>query len=333
MLSVVENLKETLKADGHPDRYVKGFEFIELMLPDLYYMGDYPMKPGDRGVDQFGVTWTWEPGQLGPYPVHDEEHRVLKDICQWREIVHKPFIPQDPGYKMMLKGIAEGARAQGKLACAFQTQGIFERLHALMGMEDAMANFYEEPEELEELIDFLAEIELDFAKFMVEEVGIDAVLHHDDWGSRESTFLRPSMFEEFILPAYKKVYGYYKEHDVLIIHHNDGFAATLVPYMIEMGMDIWQGVLPTNNIPELQEKYKGQITFMGEIETCDIDVPGWTPEMVEKEIARVFAEVKDPHSFIPCLTGGVPFSHIPGLDAAAYAEVDKWSEKNAEFFK
>ena len=46
------------------------------------------------------------------------------------------------------------------------------------------------------------------------------------------------MFEEFILPSYKKIYGYYKSHGVeLIVHHSDSYAATLVPYMIDMGID------------------------------------------------------------------------------------------------
>lgn len=67
-----------------------------------------------------------------------------------------------------------------------------------MGMEDALANFYEEPEEMKELIDFLTECELDFAKTMIERCHIEAVLHHDD-----------------------------------------GYARNLIPYMVEMGMDIW----------------------------------------------------------------------------------------------
>lgn len=326
MLSIKENLKETMKKGGHPDRYVKSWEFVgQLLFPDLYYMGNYPMEPGKQGVDQFGVTWDFPVGQMGPFPVHDDEHRVLKDITKWREIVHKPYIPDDPGYWGMLCGMAAQVDRNEKYVFAFQTQGIFERLHALMGMEDTMCNFYEEPEEMHDLIDFLTEIELDFARNMVERVGVDAVLHHDDWGGVDSTFMSPAMFEEFILPAYKKIYGYYKEHNVLIVHHNDGFSATLVPYMIEMGIDIWQGVMPTNNIPELIEKYEGQITFMGEVETRDIDMPDWSAEAVRAEVERVCTKCP-PHSFIPALTAGVPMSHFPGVDAAVNAEIDRMSE-------
>mgnify|MGYP000057883900 CR=1 FL=1 len=82
------------------------------------------------------------------------------------------------------------------------------------------------------------------------------IFHHDDWGSQTSTFISPDMFEEFFLPSYKKIYGYYKEHGVdVVIHHADSYAATLVPFMIEMGIDIWQGCMTSNNIADLIAKY------------------------------------------------------------------------------
>ncbi len=326
MLTGKENLRETMKKDGKPDRFVKQYEFLHLLVPDTYYMGDYPIIPGSPdAVDQFGVTWTLPAGQMGAFPKHDDEHRVLKDITKWREILHKPVAPEDPGYWGMLNGIAAGANPEDQYVCAVQTQGIFERLHALMGMEDALANFYEEPEEMKALIDFLTECELDFAKNMIERCHIQAVLHHDDWGATENSFMSPAMFAEFILPAYKKIYGYYKENDILIVHHNDGYSKNLVPYMVEMGMDIWQGVIPSNDLPSLIEEFGGQITFMGEIETRHLDVPGWTPEMVKAEVERACRKCGT-HNFIPCLTAGMPFTTF-GVGPAVDAEIDRMSQE------
>lgn len=326
MLTGKENLRETMKKDGKPDRYVKQYEFLHLLVPDTYYMGNYPFIPGSPdGVDQFGVTWTLPVGQMGAFPLHDDEHRVLKDITQWREILHKPFIPEDPGYWGMLNGIAAEADRDNQYVCAVQTQGIFERLHALMGMEDALANFYEEPEEMEALIEFLTECELDFAKVMIEKCHIEAVLHHDDWGATENSFMSPAMFEEFILPAYKKIYGFYKENGVLVVHHNDGYARNLVPYMIEMGIDIWQGVIPANDMPSLIEEYGGQITFMGEVETRVLDVPGWTPEMVKEEVERACRKCGT-NCFIPSLTAGMPFTAF-GVGETVDAEIERMSKE------
>lgn len=325
MLTVKENLREVMKKDGNPDRFVKQFEFLHLLVPDTYYMGDYPLVPGNEGYDQFGVLWSLPEGQMGAFPVHDDEHRVLKDITQWREIVKKPYIPEDPGYWGMLNGIAAQADRDNQYICAVQTQGIFERLHALMGMEDAMCNFYEEPEEVEALIELLTEIEIDFAKTMIEKCHIEAVLHHDDWGATENSFMSPAMFEEFILPAYKKIYGFYHDHGILVVHHNDGYSRNLVPYMIEMGIDIWQGAIPANDIPSLIEEYGGQITFMGEVETRLLDVPGWTPEMVKEEVERACRKCGK-HNFIPCLTAGMPFTAF-GVGETVDKEIDRMSKE------
>ena len=76
MLTVLENLRETMKADGHPDRFVNQYEFMNILVPDSYYMGDYPFAPGE-GYDQYGVFWSFPPDQMGPFPVHDAAHKVI----------------------------------------------------------------------------------------------------------------------------------------------------------------------------------------------------------------------------------------------------------------
>ena len=147
--------------------------------------------------------------------------------------------------------------------------GLFEQCHHLMDIPETMMNFIEEPEAMHELIDYLTDWELEYADKVCRYLKPDALFHHDDWGTQTSTFISPAMFEEFFLPAYKKIYKRYRDNGVeLIVHHSDSYAATLVPYMIEMGVDIWQGVMTTNNVPELIKKYGGQISFMGGIDSA-----------------------------------------------------------------
>ena len=330
MLTAIENLKETMKKDGHPDRFVKQYEFMHLLLPDTYYMGDYPLPPNPgEGYDQYGVFWKLPEGQMGAFPVHDDAHKVIKDITEWDQILtHIPVAPPVPEYWGMVNGFAAQAVPGEQYVTAFCSQGVFERFHALLGMDDAMIALYEEPEAAHDLIDFITEAELDFAKNVMDHVPtVKALFHHDDWGSDVNSFLSPEMFDEFILPAYKKIYAYWKERGVeVIIHHSDSFAANLVPEMIDMGIDIWQGVVPNNNIPELQEKYAGQITFMGEIETRYIDLPDVTDEQIAAEVERACRKCKG-QGFIPCLTAGMNVSAFPGVYDKVNAEIDRMSKE------
>ena len=145
----------------------------------------------------------------------------------------------------------------------YKAPGIFEQSHYLCEMQNAMINLYEEPDDMKDLLKYIAEYEIRLAEQVCKYLKPDALFHHDDWGSQNSTFMSRDMFEEFLMPLYKDVYGCYKENGVqLIVHHSDSYAETLVPCMIEMKIDIWQGVMTTNNIPELIRKYGGQISFM-----------------------------------------------------------------------
>ena len=95
--------------------------------------------------------------------------------------------------------------------------------------------------------------------------------------------------------------------------------------MVDMGIDIWQGCIPTNDLPELIEKYGDKITFMGEIETRKLDVPGWTPEMVAEEVERACRKCGT-HAFIPCLTAGMPYTSF-GVGPAVDAEIERMSKE------
>ena len=209
----------------------------------------------------------------------------------------------------------------------FVAPGIFEQCHYLLEIQNCLIQFYEEPEYMHELIDYITDWELAYAEEICKYLKPNALFHHDDWGSRSSSFISPQMFKEFYEPAYKKVYGYYKEHGVeVVIHHSDSYAANLVPSMIEMGIDIWQGVMSTNNIPELIEKYGGQITFMGGIDSGEVDREDWSREHIAQEVERVCRE-NGTKFFIPCNTMGGPESIFPGVYDTITEEIAKVSAK------
>ena len=311
---------------GNPDRFVNQYEFMEIILEAPM---DLPLAPapGTRVKNKWGITFDWPADQIGSFPMHDDEHKVLKDITEWKKYAKKPVIPTADEVWAPAIAHANAIDRNEKFAAIFFAPGLFEMMHHLMGMEDALMNFYEEPEAMHELIDYIVDYELEYAKIVIDKVHPDALFHHDDWGSQISTFLAPKMFEEFFLPGYKKIYGFYKANGVeIVVHHSDSFAATLVPYMIEMGMDIWQGVMKTNNIPELIEQYGDKITFMGGLHSGEIDFPGWTPEICAEQVEKA-CKTNGKKFYIPCLTSGLPMSNFPGVYDEVSKQIDKLSKE------
>ena len=326
MLTKRENLLETIHG-GHPDRFVNQFEFLSIIMNDPIRATYKAPKYGELNVtNQWGVTRSWPEGTPGPFPVHDDAHRLLKDITEWRDIVHAPSpVFPEAAWEPAIAA-AEAVDRKDKFVSNFQAPGLFESLHYFMGMEDAMMNFYEEPDEMHDLIKYLTEWELDAARETCDHLHIDAVFHHDDWGSQRSTFFSPAMFEEFFVDAYKQIYGYYKERGVqLIVHHSDSYAATLIPDMIDMGIDIWQGVMTGNDVRKCIDTYGGKISFMGGIDSATVDHPGWTRQEVHDQVRRACAEYGKLY-FIPCASQGGPMSTFDGVYQALTEEIDNASK-------
>ena len=132
--------------------------------------------------------------------------------------------------------------------------------------------------------------------------------------------------------GYKQIYGYYHDHGVeLVFHHSDSYCANLVDDMIEMGIDVWQGNMKSNDLPAMMEKYKGKITFMGEIDNKQVDFEGWTYDDCEKAALEAIKRGNSLTSFIPCITQGGPGSLYEGTYQALWDAIDKYNRETYGF--
>ena len=207
----------------------------------------------------------------------------------------------------------------------FMPTGIFERLHYLMGFEDLFCNMYEEPDDLMELIEAIGDYRLKEYQLMVEHVHPDMILCHDDWGTKTSLFMQPEMWREFIKPQYEKCYSYLKSQGVIIMHHSDSFLEPIVEDMVELGIDVWEGTLPQNDIIKLSEQIDGRMTMMGGLEMGIVDAPDTTEEVARAEVRNCLEKYGHLKNFIPCITYGDPSTVYPERYGWVTDEVNKWN--------
>ena len=240
MLTKRQNMIETMKVGGHPDRFVNGYEALGLVMGSPFGKRNPNPKPGELNVvNAWGITKSWPKGTPGAFPVHTPDKIVIKDIEEWQKYVKVPRVKYDAEEWEPFIELYEKVDRNEQFACAYFAPGVFEQCHYLMEIQNCLMAFYEAPDEMHELIDMITQFELDYAAELCKYMKPEGLFHHDDWGSQISTFLSPDMFREFIKPAYMKIYKYYKDHGVqLIVHHSDSYAATLVPDMIDMGIDM-----------------------------------------------------------------------------------------------
>ncbi len=329
MLTKRQNMLEVIKG-GNPDRFVKQYEAFHFVINTPYY-SQFPMTPAKPGDDPvvcgWGYTNAWPEGQPGAFPVHDAEHLVCPDITKWRDYVKAPSLDYTEEDWAACVAECEKVDRNEYFLTTMIAPGIFEMTHYLCEIQEAMIAFYEEPESVHELIEYVTQWELKYAEQVCKYMKPDILFHHDDWGTQKSTFLSTEMFREFFLDPYQRVYKYYHDHGVeLVVHHNDCYCAPFVPTMIDMGIDVWQGCMSVNNLPELIKEYGKDITFMGGIDNGKVDKIGWTQAEIEKETDQLCRDCGKLY-FIPCTSHGLNFSCIPGVYEAVDDEIDKMTKE------
>ena len=328
MATAKEIFLETLKPDGKPERQLVQYEALAVQIPDpvFLYLRE-GSRPGVTIKDKWGVTILFPEGDPGPTPLITPETKVCPDITRWREFVHAPDIETacTEGWEPFI-GMGRAAAGTDKLLTAFWPTGLFEQCHFLMGFEDTLANFYEHPQEMHELIVYLTEFRLKYAKLLIDKLQPDAILSHDDWGAKESLFMNPDMWREFFKEPYRKIYQYIRSRDVIAIHHADSYLAPIVEDMAEIGIQVWQGVLPENNIPELQKRLNGSMVLMGGIGAA-IDRPDSTDEEIRAYVRNALETYCPGGHFIPSITYGGPGTVFPHVDPIINEEIEAYNKR------
>lgn len=318
---------EMLKPDGRPERILDQYEALAMMTGDpinAYLRGN--RVRGTTSVDRWGTTILFPADAPGPMPDTRDELKVLRDITHWRDYVHAPDLEANcsAGWEDV-RAKAEAVRGE-KLVAGFMGTGIFEQCHFLMGFEDTLSNLYEHPDEMHELIDYITDYRLKYVQMLIDNLHPDVIFSHDDWGTKNALFMKPEMWREFYKEPYRRFYGYIRERGVIAIHHGDAYLADIVEDMAELGIQCWQGVLPENNIPALQERLGGRMILMGGIGAA-IDRADATEAEIRAYVRRALEENTPGGHYIPSITYGLPGAVYPQVDAAIDAEIAQWNSE------
>ena len=319
---------EMLKPDGRPDRQLKQYEALHLVLTDPInrYLRGNRVK-GSVSKDRWGTTILFPEDAPGATPHITAQDKVCPDVTHWRDYVHAPDLAANctEGWDECARAAREAA-GDNRLVCGFMGTGIFEQTHFLMGFEDTLTGFYEHPDEMHELIEYITEYRLQYVKMLIEGLKPDAIFSHDDWGAKEALFMKPEMWREFYKEPYRRFYGYIRDRGCIAIHHADSFLAPIVEDMVEIGIQCWQGVLPENNIPALQKQLNGRMILMGGIGAA-IDRPDSTEAEIRPYVQRALRTYCPGGHFIPSITYGIMGTVFKHVDPFIDDEIDRYNAK------
>ena len=301
------NLRENAMAiynRRQPDYYFDMMDALEL-IPDPVLMGDLCPQDGQEHKDSWGTVYIFKPGAPGAHPHVTPENAVIKDIEKWEEQLTVPDLDHLDWTEAVRA--AEAVNRKEKFVGFMCAGGLFERSHHLMGMETALINYMEYPEEMAALLRVIADYKIKYIRLVAEKIHPDIIFYHDDWGSKQNLFLPPRVWRAIIKPLQKEIADTIHECGMIYIHHADCICQPIVTDMVEIGVDIWQWVIAQNDIVEIQKITEGKLAMIGGIDGPKIDIENITEEEIRGEVRRAIDTYCPAGRFYPGIHNGICF--------------------------
>lgn len=144
---------------------------------------------------------------------------------------------------------------------------LWEKAYMLVGMEQMMVYFHTEPEYAREILRRIMDFQLGIAAHYVS-LGIEIAHLGDDLGTQHSLILSPVTIQEFLVPEYRRLFGFYKQHNILIGFHSCGHIEPILDVFMDLGVDMLNPIQATaNNLAAVRRKTQGRMALVGAIST------------------------------------------------------------------
>jgi hypothetical protein len=114
---------------------------------------------------------------------------------------------------------------------------------------------------------------------------VDALVFSDDWGGQHSLLISPTLWQEIFKPLYRDYIDIAHRHGKYAFMHSDGYITAILPDLIELGLDALNSQLFCMDIEELGRRFRGLLTFWGEIDRQHL-LPFGTAEEIKKAVRR-----------------------------------------------
>jgi len=300
--------------DAFPKPYPAVFDPVSVLDAMHYGKGIY--------VDLWGVTWRKGPDDPGAIPIVTEENKVIKDLLNWRDYVKFPDVSglDWSGAKEQVAAIDR----ETTLVMIPSFYGPFERAHVLAPFDELLISMHTDPDVFYDLIGALTDWKIEALRHVIDNLQPDIIHSHDDWGDRTRLFFSPELFRKLLKPHYTRLYEYIKSRGVLVQHHCDGYATGLEMDMLDMGIDMWQGVIPQNDIKAIQKNTGGKLLLMGGIDQTLFDKLPVDEDLIRGEVRRAIDEYAPGGAYLPAIASLVCFN--PEVMTVVVDEADKYGK-------
>lgn len=121
------------------------------------------------------------------------------------------------------------------------TLGFYWRAREWMGTENVCYAWYDEPELMHEMMQFIKEFTIEVATPVLDKVTPDYIFINEDMSMKNGPLLSPDTYKEFIYPHMRELVDFFKKKGVkYVVVDTDGNCEKLLPMLMDAGVDgIW----------------------------------------------------------------------------------------------
>jgi len=204
---------------------------------------------------------------------------------------------------------------KGDYSIRLNIEGFFWVPRELMGIEAHLFAFYDEPELMHDINDYVLKIYQTKLMKVIQFVKPDVVYFMEDLSGKNGSMISGECFDEFVGEYYKQIVPMMKQAGVgSVMVDTDGDFSLMIPHFIEAGIE---GFLPMDvnagmDIVKVRENFP-TLKFIGSFNKLEI---AKGPEAIEREFQRLLPVIRQ---------GG----YIPGSD---HQVAPSTSLKNYKFY-
>jgi len=202
--------------------------------------------------------------------------------------------------------------------------GIYERAYALMGFQNFMTEIAGNPRITYTLMEKITDYRMGLAKVKAD-LGYKIAHHGDDLAMEHCGFFSEKMFEEQLLPHFKRLFGEYRRLGMEVFMHSCGQMADYLPQLIDAGLTGWEPVQPCNDLAKVKREYGKDLVFMGGVD--EKAMAQMTPDQVREMTAETIKILGKGGGYIIAPSQEVMSDVPPENIAAMLSAAIEWREK------
>jgi len=120
--------------------------------------------------------------------------------------------------------------------------GFFGFLRHLIGSNLLYLLMYDDPKLLKDMNEFFLRFIIEYWDRIIPAIRPDCALIWEDMASKTGSLISPAMFEEFLVPYYRRLIDFFRQHRVEnILVDSDGYIEELIPLWWQLGVT---GIFP-----------------------------------------------------------------------------------------